>query len=207
MNIFDAIYCINLNKRSDRWKSMQDEFSKHEILNNVVRFSAVEKKDGRIGCLKSHIEILKLAKKNKYKNVLVFEDDIKILVDNFSDITKTAFEQLPEKWDLFYLGANLHRQLPNYSDNLVKILQGFTTHAICYNESVYDEIINKFNNVNEIKSINDIIDVWLSNTIQSRFNSFLVRPLLITQKNTYSDIEKNNIDYSFIEERYKKFVK
>lgn len=32
-------------------------------------------------------------------------------------------------------------------------------------------------------------------------------PMMTTQMNSYSDIEKRNVDYSFIEERYKNNIK
>ncbi|MFZ9376809.1 MAG: glycosyltransferase family 25 protein, partial [Candidatus Fonsibacter ubiquis] len=39
---FEKIYCINLDKRPDRWESAKKEFLKHNI--NVERYSAVDGK-------------------------------------------------------------------------------------------------------------------------------------------------------------------
>lgn len=35
-NYFNKIYCINLNRRTDRWESVQKEFEKHNISDNQV---------------------------------------------------------------------------------------------------------------------------------------------------------------------------
>jgi hypothetical protein len=39
---FDAIYCINLDRRTDRWEAVKREFAKIDILDRVIRFSAIE---------------------------------------------------------------------------------------------------------------------------------------------------------------------
>ncbi len=39
---FEAIYCINLDRRSDRWEAVQREFEKVGIRDRVIRFSAIE---------------------------------------------------------------------------------------------------------------------------------------------------------------------
>jgi len=206
-DFFDAVFCINLNKRKDRWKLAQEEFDDIGILEQVKRFSAIEKKDGRLGVIKSHLEIIKYAKNNNLNNVLVFEDDVVFLDNNFQKSLQNAISQLPLNWDLFYLGANLHVPLDNYSENLVKLKNGFAAHAITYNKNIFDNFIQKYDALSKIVLYTDILDVWLADYIQNRNNSYLVKPLLATQRNSYSDIEKYNVNYSFIEERYKKFVR
>jgi GR25 family glycosyltransferase involved in LPS biosynthesis len=41
MQRFDAIYCINLDRRTDRWEQASEEFKKAGI-NHVHRWSAVD---------------------------------------------------------------------------------------------------------------------------------------------------------------------
>lgn len=206
-DFFDAMFCINLEKRKDRWVHAQHQFEKIGILDKVKRFPAVERKDGRLGCIKSHLEILKYAQKNNLKNVLVFEDDVVFINEDVNTIMGNIVNQLPENWELLYLGANLHTPLNNYSDNLVKLNNGFSTHAVCYNSNLYSTFIKRYNTMNAVMLQIDILDVWLAASIQSRGNSYLVKPLLASQINDYSDIAKSDVNYSFIEERYKKFVK
>ena len=63
---FDKVYCINLDKRTDRWKESTDEFKKWGV-SGVTRYSAVDGSllkintnllAGEIGVLKTHIGIL-----------------------------------------------------------------------------------------------------------------------------------------------------
>jgi len=37
----DAIYCINLDHRKDRWNKVQQEFKKIKIQNKISRFSGI----------------------------------------------------------------------------------------------------------------------------------------------------------------------
>lgn len=205
-DFFDAIFCINLDKRPDRWIHAQEQFKKIGILDKVKRFSAIERKDGRLGCIKSHLEIIKYAQKNNLNNVLIFEDDVVFMDENVELIMGNVINQIPENWEMLYLGANLHSPLSKFSDNLVLLVNGFSTHAVAYNKSIFNFFIKKYNKMNEVTLQSDILDVWIANHIQTRGKTFLVKPLLATQINDYSDIVKSNVDYSFIKERYKKFV-
>lgn len=205
-DFFDEIYCINLDKRTDRWRDIQAEFKKCSIEKRVKRFSAIEHIDGRIGCIKSHLEIIKQAKKKKLDNVLIFEDDAIIVNDNINSVLFQATSQLPSDWDLFYLGANLHTQLIRYSNSLATLKHAYATHAIAYSKNVYDMFIEKFEKLLSIAAQDDILDVWLANNIQPMNKSFTVKPILATQKNDYSDINKSEVNYNFILERYNKFI-
>lgn len=40
-NFFDAIYCINLEFRNDRWESAIKEFEKIGIAKKIVKFRAI----------------------------------------------------------------------------------------------------------------------------------------------------------------------
>lgn len=58
---------------------------------------------GQLGCAMSHLSIWKYIVNHNISNALVLEDDAIYLPENES-ITLEAFKQLPENWDLFYLG-------------------------------------------------------------------------------------------------------
>ena len=83
----DFIFYINLEKRTDRREQIEMELKKMEI--TAERFVGIPFEPGIVGCGKSHLEVLKLAKDRKYKNVLILEDDFTFLVDrkNFDDST------------------------------------------------------------------------------------------------------------------------
>lgn len=206
LEFFDRIYCINLDHRKDRLIKVKKEFEKIG-LENVRIFSAIKNNDGAVGCIRSHLAIIKQAKKDNLNNVLVLEDDVYFEYDNTKELILNCVKDLPINWELFYLGANLHQDIFKISDNLLKLKSGFSTHAIAYNSCVYDKFISKYDNFTKRMSNSDTLDVWLADEIQNQDNSYLSIPLLATQTNDYSDIVKDNVDYSFIKSRYNQFAK
>ena len=72
-------YVINLKKDKERWEDMQKEFKGSSI--ELKRFNAIEDSVGAYGLMKSFIAILKLARKNKLKNLLILEDDCQLRKD------------------------------------------------------------------------------------------------------------------------------
>ena len=206
---FNMIMCINLDRRTDRWLLAQEEFKKLGILNKVQRFSAIEHTDGRIGVIKSNLEIIKLAKKKKAKNVLVFEDDVQFIWENdpLKNLELAMKQASSLKWQLFYLGANTHQKLLKFNKNLILLKNAFAVHSMAYDNSIYDKFIDYAENVNEIKKHSDILDVYLATQIQPVHMCLMVNPILTTQRESYSDIEKTNVNYSFILDRFNQNIK
>lgn len=207
-DFFDKMFCINLDERIDRWEMCQKEFQKVGILDKVERFPAIKDVDGRIGIIKSNLEIVKYAKKNKLNNVLIFEDDVKFITDDTEGNLKKSLSQIGNlKWSLFYLGANTHNRLLKITSNLILIKNSYAVHAMAYNKSVYDKFIKKFEGMDRISRHSDILDVYLAEEIQSKDVCLMTNPMLATQRNDYSDIEKRLVNQNYIEERYKNNIK
>lgn len=207
-DFFEEIFCINIDRRTDRWKSCQKEFEKIGILDRVQRFSAIEHEDGRIGVIKSNLEIVKIAKDKGLKNVLVFEDDVKFFDDvPVLEILEKSLSQINKmKWSLFYLGANTHKKLQKINENLILLKDSFAVHSMAYNYLVYDKFISYASKVDKIKNTNDILDVWLANEVQRKYTCLMTNPMLTTQRESYSDIENKVVNYDFIEKRFKKNI-
>ncbi len=83
--LFPHKFCINLDRRPDRWERMQEEFARHGI-DGVQRFSAVDGSAvvlpphwrhtaGAYGCLLSHVAVIEEARALNAESVLIFEDD------------------------------------------------------------------------------------------------------------------------------------
>jgi GR25 family glycosyltransferase involved in LPS biosynthesis len=204
---FDEIYCINLDERTDRWQHAQEEFKKAGISDRVQRYSAIKDKDGRIGLIKSNLDLIKKAKDKKLKNILIFEDDFEFLVDNPLQVLETSLKQAQGiDWYLFYLGANTHQKLIKFKPNLVLLKNAFATHSLAYNNKAFDHFINKYDKLAEVKNFNDILDVFCATYFQEKFICLMTNPMMTTQMNSFSDIEGKFVNYSFIEERYKKNI-
>lgn len=205
---FDEIYCINLNERTDRWEHAQEEFKKAGILDKVQRFPAIRDADGRLGIIKSNLAIIKIAKEKKLKNVLIFEDDVKFIVDDPQKVLQDSINQLGNiKWHLFYLGANTHEKLIKFKPNLILLKNAFAVHSMAYSNLMYDEFIGKFDKLKKINNFDDILDVYLARKIQEKFICLMVNPMMTSQINSFSDIENRVVNYDFIEERYKNNIK
>jgi GR25 family glycosyltransferase involved in LPS biosynthesis len=81
------IFYINLEKRTDRLKEINEEFNIMGIQTHE-RFNAICTPGfGILGCTLSHLEVFKLAKERGYSDILIFEDDFKFLIG------KDEFEQ------------------------------------------------------------------------------------------------------------------
>jgi glycosyl transferase family 25 len=108
-DFINKIIYINLEHREDRRKIMEKFFDDTKIpLDKVVRFSAIKRSHGELGALESHTEILKLAKENCWKNILILEDDLEIF--HFEE----GYKQLEDlvklsKWDVIMLAGWYHK--------------------------------------------------------------------------------------------------
>jgi GR25 family glycosyltransferase involved in LPS biosynthesis len=208
-DFFDEIYCINLDHRIDRWEKVQKEFESVGLLPKVKRFSAIKEKDGRLGVIKSNLAIVKMAKEKGLNNVLVFEDDVHFINDTV-DILEKALSQIGNlDWWLLYLGANTHEPLKFFTKskpNLLILKSAFACHAFCYRNKTYDFFIRKYEGLEKVE-YGDILDVFMAQYFQKKNICLLVNPIVATQSASYSDIEKQNVDYSFIEERFKNNTK
>ena len=69
---FDKIYCINLDRRKDRWEETENELSKWGLLDQVERYPAVDGvslvnpysiNNGELGLIETHLSIIKDSKK------------------------------------------------------------------------------------------------------------------------------------------------
>jgi len=198
-NFFEAIFLINLDDRPEKWEDSQVELEKVGILDRTERFAAYKTNPGAIGCAKSNIECIKIAKERGLNNVLILEDDIEF-EDNCIEILEKSLEQLfqIEKVGMFYLGINPLTNFPKVTKNLAKIIAGYTTHAYCVFPNMYDIIINEGK---------PPIDVYYSQLHRRLNNSYCTYPLIGSQRKCWSDIENVECDNgAHIKERFYKYV-
>lgn len=165
---FDQIYCINLAHRNDKWQ--QFSYYAQQAKINVERFEAVdgrtitvpiswknnvfpEYKDnlGALGCLESHLALLKIAREQNLRNVLIFEDDVSFTKNFHKNLEKSLLE-LPENWDMFYLYTGHYQYAVDpkkYSKNLYRLQHSLTTSAYAVNQKFYDKAIQQVEQKNQ----------------------------------------------------------
>lgn len=188
------IYCINLDKRVDRWEETLFELDKLDLREKTIRFSAIdgyliENKsrllNGEYGLNLTHIKLLKEAIKNNYDNVLIFEDDIEFM-GNYEFI-HSFLNQVPSDWDIIYLGGN-HIQSPiKVSHNIGLVVKTYTTHALIINSRVFKFLIDK---LEEHSAQLDVIYTSLD------LKAYTFIPSLVTQRISFSDIQGGVVDYT-----------
>lgn len=192
---YDEIYCVNLDRRTDRWEDAQKEFAKYDI--KVKRFSAVDGKTlpmtaqqiinpNEMGCLKSHVAILAETVRKNYDRVLVFEDDIEFRNDP-NVRTKQLADYLPEKWEMLYYGGNHVRPLIK-DGSLWRATRTFTTSAYAITRDYAGQVVRS------IKPNTRQIDVVYAN-MHPRIKAFVMDPACVVQKAGFSDIQNGYVDY------------
>lgn len=189
VNFFDEIYVINLLKRTDRLLQIAEDFENYEI--PFTRVPAIEDvEQGARGLRDTMVILFKEAVAKGQKNILVFEDDCKVLVDTFwfNDTMDKVTEQLPENYHLCYLGGQAsHRFSHFHSANLLPVTMYFATHAVAYSLQGMKEIL--------ARPFDYPIDNWIVKEIQPMGNCYCIHPILCSQYAGHSDIGHNFIDW------------
>jgi hypothetical protein len=179
-------YCINLDKRPERWQQTLAAFQGTGI--QPVRFSAIEEKPGWIGCGKSHTAIIRAAKEKKLPWVLVIEDDC-VPTAGFGERWPQIREDLwatREQWDIFYGGVTtVHPPVHMITTSIGTVDQARSTHFYVINEGAYDKALTWGPDKTPIDYY------WANTPIRQAF----VQPFLAIQRPSESDIEEKNVDY------------
>jgi len=213
-DFFDKIFCINLDNRKDRWEKCCDKFSLLGIKDKVERFPALTlphlteidpKTRGRAGCALSHATILRKAAELGLKNYLVLEDDFDLCYspEECSESLRLAHQDLPEEWNILYLGGNLTDEygtfpLENFSDNLFRLKSCHCTHSFAVNSNFYELLNRKLPTEENILTWlfeKKAIDIYFSRYILKDSQSFIPQKMLFIQHADFSDIEDNYYDY------------
>jgi GR25 family glycosyltransferase involved in LPS biosynthesis len=201
---FPRIYCINLDRRTDRWEECQSEFNKHNL--NVERFPAIDGKAletipglsaGNVGAIYSHRAVLQFAKDNQFENILILEDDVEFH-ENLNSLLVDFIDEVPDDWDLLFFGANhsanniwMTEPLIKKSEHIYKIVRSYANHCYVVRHSAYGKLI-------EALSRKDKPNDVLVSDVQKDLNCYLFRPHLAWQRPSYSDLQEEFTDYSFL---------
>lgn len=136
---------------------------------------------GQLGCLLSHINILKDAINKRYKNILILEDDI-IITESFTSRLNDIKNVMKDDWKIIYLGAGQHNWNNIDLQNNYYIANNSTgTFAYMVNSSFYEELLIEY------EKLNKPVDNYLINF--QKYNSIkILYPNII-----YCDLENSNI--------------
>lgn len=197
-----TIHCINLHERSDKWQQAFSELSK--LVGVPIRWPAQKISPGWEGCKKSHWALIRYLWQNHPDELWgVFEDDVKFCSLDVMEQIRNAIGELPNNWDMLYLGGTPNEPLERVTDSLFRAKKTWTTHAIIYNPNS-DVVPFVLENMLE----HERIDVFYANVVQEKFNCYMAYPMIATQRNGYSDIrQKVSRTGDYIKQHYDKFVR
>lgn len=192
MDTIERVVYINLEHRIDRRAQIEEELK--VFGDRVERFNAFHKSPGGVGCSMSHLAVLRRAKKQGWKNVLIVEDDF---VWTHNKDAMNIFNKLTHQpYDVILLGGAYLK----YDTVTYKLFEGQTALAYLVDSSYYDTLISNFKEGLEgfLKTMNYPVyaldQYW--KRLQPHGRWYIVRPSLCMQRPSFSDIEQSYVDYT-----------
>lgn len=219
--VFDCIYCLNLNKRQDRWKNVNKRFIREGLkvkriegidkdVVSVEEFNKILKTNkktvsniGSYAILKGFRKILNDFKKSNYESILIFEDDVTFHKD-FIYLFNLHYNSLPKNWSIWYLGGTQHSILKskkiNYiNDYLYNPINMDGNFAIAINRNILNELLILINN-NEYP-LDSLIKEQLQPTNKNIYTSY---PLICGHSmDDYSDNWGRDFTKEYIKNNWK----
>lgn len=201
MENIEHIFYINLDKREDRRKEIEIELKRMEL--DAERFSGIyyPPPKGIVGCTKSHLSVILLAKERKYKNVLILEDDLVFLKTRkeLDEKMSILFEKKAD-FDVCFLAYHLHKgEVDKEHPFLIKAEYAATASAYIINEHYYDKLIDLY--VDCIPKLDQTMEHWKYandqawKVLQEKDNWYCFTDRLGRQRDGFSDNANRRLTY------------
>ena len=200
-DLFPLKVCINLDRRPERWQRMQSAFVDQNV-ESVQRFSAIDGNNtvlphhwvhtaGAYGCLLSHVNAVGEARDKGLSSILIFEDDV-VFDPQFKEKFATFIQELPDDWDMLFLGA-LHKDEPvMVSEHIGHITKANSTFAYAIRHTVFDAFIELNSRAEHVLDMNNYV-------LQERFNCYCFMPNLVWVESAYSDVQNRLENHWYLE--------
>lgn len=157
---FDAIFCLNLDSQTDRWREATRRYRTLGIAGRVERFPAAPTPDNHHrGCTLSWRRMVAESARRDCESFLGFEDDAIFLDDTLAVVGAAVADLAGQEWDLFYLGAAVWSQVFPFVEGsaaLQECKRVTCTHAVAVHRRAYARILADIP-VGEAE-----FDVWLA---------------------------------------------
>jgi GR25 family glycosyltransferase involved in LPS biosynthesis len=134
---------------------LPDDYS-FQIKNETVAFKELyrkmpgatdKNKKARLGCYLSHLSVLKNAREKRLESVLIIEDDaIFPQTQRGVESFNKTMEELPDDWDILFIGIEHDRNPTRYSLHIDRVLSGTCLHAYAVHSRCYDRLIDDLEN-------------------------------------------------------------
>lgn len=216
LSYFDKTVVLNVDKRYKSQEYISSELNRHGVKNLsffVVGDGQILEKDkydkvneqpstawlnggfsklhNSYNAFLSYKDIIKQAKSEGVKNLLLFEDDIEFRANSEAllHITLNMFiKNMLPAFDLLYLGANhTWAKTKIITPNILQVFGSVCWHAIAVNERLFDEILTW--------PIEKPIDDK-AKELHWKYNCYAIWPSIVIQKPGFSNVEGRFVDYS-----------
>ena len=196
-NKIGNIVVIGLESRTDRWDRCKQIFERYNISPVSHYATVMDPNDKHRHYMKDFLQMLRV--KGGANHLCFFEDDFE-LTDNWEEILEKAWKDLPDDWDMLYLGANLTISPRKVTDNLMRVRGAYLMHATILNNKFIRYILSHYNPIAV-----PIIDEWYRVIAQER-KFYMTYPMISYQRDNYSDFLAQYIYYDiFNNQLYKDY--
>lgn len=185
----DKVVVLTHQPRLDR-QYLFDKAAKENGLDYIF-FHALKDENPKRSFNLSQREILSIFGDTDLETILVMEDDADL---RNLDLIETILSELPNDWDMLYLGANL-KPYPDFippirvSQHLFRIFNAFTTHAIIYTHKAVEQILDAYDG-------EQMYDAFLDAKMLRSLNAYVCSPFLSYQRPGRSDLWETDVDYT-----------
>jgi GR25 family glycosyltransferase involved in LPS biosynthesis len=204
----DCVYWINLNRSTDRRKIFEEETLPAFSNYNVQRFEAVDmtsehtSRRRTAGCSLSHLSCWRHAMMRKYNNIIVLEDDLKLVLNQqkIQQLIQNLFKSHPEfnVCNLAYnhLGdKNPERSLNTgfYNFENIQTTSAYVANVKFLNQ-IYSHMMESAMNL-FLGGDTELYAIDTSWKIFQKDDKWLCSKKIGHQRASYSEIEKKHTDY------------
>ena len=181
-NIFDYEFVCDYDKETWSEEEIKHNFPK---IFEVVEGYGRKLKPSEISLSLKHVKIIREVAE-KYEYALVLEDDV-ILCDNFVEEFSQSYNQLPDDWDIAWVGTCCGLHAPISEDKRVYRVNGSRcTHAYVISNSGAKKVLS------ELKYCNTGSDFFFNLLIEKfNLNNYWFEPALAIQSPEFKTTIQN----------------
>jgi len=181
-NIFDFEFVCDYDKETWSEEKIKSDFPK---IFEVVEGYGRKLKPSEISLSLKHVKIIREVAK-KYEYALVLEDDV-ILCDNFVEEFSQSYNQLPDDWDIAWVGTCCELHAPTSEGKRVYRANGSRcTHAYAISNSGAKKVLS------ELKYCNTGSDFFYNLLIEKfNLNNYWFEPALAIQSPEFKTTIQN----------------
>ena len=190
-NYIDGIIYITINNNKNIILEKQLKTFNCYYENLIIKYTK-----NNIVCAQNHINAINIAKKNKWKNVLIIDNNFMFNnYINYKEIFYNILHKLKNNFDILILSGTINKYYStNINSQLLQVFNSNNPNAYMITDKYYDILINNLtkycNNQNTIQPTN-LIQKSIWNLINPLNNWYIIYPNIGYIQHKYPKINYN----------------